>query len=153
MAQSRWLPLTSTSNTTGSSFISSGDITDSLALDFINTNDSRVVTWLESVDGEILSIAQEREVTLTAISTPIHYKIFEYACSYFCFLVFQDSYGRNDPGQGVNINNEGIKLKLEYYHARCQALRPQLTREMFMYTNLALIASQRAGGTISILRT
>jgi hypothetical protein len=24
---------------------------------------------------------------------------------------------------------------------------------MFMYTNLALIASQRAGGTISILRT
>ena len=98
-ARSRWLPLTTFPNVDGSNFLNPDDITDSLAQEFITTQDPRVSQWLEQVDGELLSVAQEREVTLTSISMPLHPEINEYACYYFCFLCFQDSFGRNDPGR------------------------------------------------------
>ncbi len=226
MIQGRFLPLTNTTNSTGYRFITATDITDSIAMDFINVrlqttsatsltigtgtisltvgtglslyigqtvtityqtnqmvgtivtydtetgimtvivtiatgsgtytswtvvaiSDSRVGAWLDLVDGEILSLAQEREVPLTSISIPLHKKIFEYAKSYFCFVCFQDAFGRNDIQQ---TDQETIKKKLEWYEHRCTVLRLICTKEMFLYTNLSLQASQRAGGTISILR-
>jgi hypothetical protein len=149
MPQSRFLPLTNTTNTTGYRFLTTADITDSLAADFVTAVDSRVDSWLDLVDGEILSLAQERDVPLTSISMPLHKKILEYCKCYFCFVCFQDCYGRNDI---VQTNQETIKLKLEWYSTRCEKLRMQCTKEMFLYTNLSLQASQRAGGTISILR-
>ena len=147
--QSRFLPLSSTTNPTGFRFIALSDVTDSIAQDFINASDPRVNKWLDLVDGELLSVAQEREVPLTSISIPLHKKILEYCAAYFCFVCFQDSYGRNDIMQ---TQQETIKMKLDWYATRCEKLKLQLTKEMFLYTNLSLQASQRAGGTISILR-
>ena len=226
MTQSRYLPLNSTTNSTGYRFLDISDVSDSIALDFINakisgtsttslaigtgtktlivntglpiytsqsvlisntvntmsgtvstydnssgvlvcdiaaitgsgtftawtvtcTGDFRLSRWLDLVDGEILSLAQEKEVPLTAISIPLHKKINEYCCAYFCFVCFQDAFGRNDIAQ---TDQETIKKKLEWYEGRCARLRLQCTKEMFLYTNLSLIASQRVGGTVGILR-
>jgi hypothetical protein len=149
MTQSRFLPLTSTTNTTGYGFLSTSDITDSLASDFVTAGDLRVQSWLDLVDGELLSIAQEQEVPLQSICMPLHKKILEYCKSYFCFVCFQDALGRNDM---VQTSYETIKIKLDWYALRCEKLRLQLTKQMFLYTNLSLQASQRARGTISILR-
>lgn len=149
MTQSRFLPQTSTTNSTGYRFLATADITDSIAKDFLTANDSRVNDWLDLVDGEVLSVAQELEVPLQAISIPLHKKILEYCKSYFCFVCFQDAFGRNDIAQSLN---ETIKLKLDWYQTRSERLRLQLTAQMFMYTNLNLTASQRARGTISLLR-
>ena len=149
MTQGRYLPLNSTTNSTGYRFLDIADVTDSIALDFINASDVRIERWLDIVDGEMLALAQEREVPLTSISMPLHKKINEYCCSYFCFVCFQDCFGRNDIAQ---TEQETIKKKLEWYENRCAKLRLQCTKEMFLYTNLSLIASQRVGGTISLLR-
>jgi hypothetical protein len=147
--QSRFLPLTSGTNPTGYRFLDIKDITDSLALDFIKANDGRITAWLDLVDGEILSLAQEKEVPLTALTVPLHKKVLEYCKAYFCFACFQDAYGRNDIAQ---TQQETLKLKLDWYEARCSKLRLQMTKEMLLYTNLSLQSSQRAGGTVSILR-
>jgi hypothetical protein len=149
MTQSRFLPLNSTTNSTGYGFLAVADITDSIALDFISANDTRVEAWLDLVDGELLSLAQEREVPLTSICIPLHKKILEYCKCYFCVVCFQDCFGRNDI---VETGQETIKLKLDYYLKRCEELRLQCTKEMFLYTNLSLSASKRGGGTISLIR-
>jgi hypothetical protein len=149
MYQSRFLPLNSTTNTTGYRFLDSTDITDSLAKDFLTATDANIDDWLDLVDGEILSLAQERDVPLQSISIPLHKKILEYCKAYFCFVCFQDRYGRNDITQA---GNETLKLKLIWYKDRCETLRLQCTKEMFLYTNLSLQASHRAGGTKSIIR-
>ena len=149
MPQSRFLPLTSTTNTTGSGFLSTSDITDKLAQRYITSNDPSVSAWLDLVDGEILSLAQERDVPLQSISMPLHKKILEYCKAYFCVVCFMDNYGLNNIQQ---TDNETLKLKLDFYTARCETLRLQCTQQMFLYTNVSLQASQRAGGTKSILR-
>jgi hypothetical protein len=147
--QSRYLPQTSNSNSYGSGFLSKADITDSIAQDFINSNDPRVQSWLDDVDGELLSLAQELECPMQSLTVPLHKKVLEYCRSYFCFVCFEDTWGRNDIAQ---TNLETIKLKLDYYSKRCEKLRVQITKEMLLYTNLSLQASQRGRGTISILR-
>jgi hypothetical protein len=149
MTQGRFLPLSPTTNTTGYRFLAVADITDSIAKDFVMASDPRVEDWLDLVDGEVLSLAQERECPITAISIPLHKKINEYCRAYFCFVCFQDTFGRNDIAQSMQ---ETIKLKLDWYAIRCDKLKVQCTKEMFMYTNIALTASQRAGNTISISR-
>ncbi len=146
--QSRFLPLNSTTNTTGSGFLDMSDITDKLAQRYLT--DTNIQNWLDLVDGEVLSLAQEREVPLTSISMPLHKKILEYCKCYFCVVCFQDNYGLNNVSQ-TNMN-ETLKLKLDFYMARCETLRLQCTKEMFLYTNMSLQSSQRVGGTKSILR-
>jgi len=147
--QSRWLPATSNANTTGQGFLAIADITDSLAKDFIAAGDADVQNWLDLVDGEILALAQERDVPLQSVSVPLHKKILEYCKCYFCFVCFQDRFGRNDM---VQTNQETTKLKLEWYADRCSRLRLQCTKEMFMFPNVSLQASQRTSGTISLQR-
>jgi hypothetical protein len=147
--QSRYLPQSSNSNSFGSGFLSTSDITDSVAQDFITAEDSRVQSWLDDVDGELLSLAQELEVPLQSLTVPLHKKVLEYCRAYFCFACFEDTWGRNDIAQ---TNLETIKLKLDYYSKRCEKLRVQITKEMLLYTNISLQASQRGRGTISILR-
>jgi hypothetical protein len=147
--QSRWLPTTVTTNTTGSGFLTVADITDSIAMDFVAVNDSRLQNWLDDVDGELLALAQELDVPLTSITMPLHKKVLEFCQSYFCLVVFQDAFGRNDIAQ---TNQETIKLKLDWYVNRVDKLKTQVTKEMLLYTNQSLMAQQRARGTVSILR-
>ena len=149
MAQSRWLPTSPTTNPSGAGFLTTADITDSLANDFINANDARVQNWLDDVDGELLALAQELEVPLQSIMVPLHKKVLEYCQAYFCFACFQDAYGRNDIAQSTQ---ETIKLKLDWYEKRVEKLKVQITKEMLLYTNISLQASQRGRGTVSILR-
>lgn len=149
MSNGRFLPENITYNTTGKDFLSVSDITDSLAVSFIESNDDRVAGWLEMVDGEILSVAQEKDVNLNSIAIPLHKKILEFAKAYYNFVCFQDTFGSNDI---VQSGDESIFAKLKFYMARVEQLRGQLTKEMFEQSCANLSAKQRASGTISIYR-
>lgn len=150
MAQSRYLPFTGAANTEGSGFLSVSDITDSLALDFVNAGDTRVQSWLDSVDGELMSLAQERGAAVDQIFVPLHKKLLEYCKSYFCIMCFQDAFGRNDISQ---TNQETIKLKLDYYMQRCATMRKEITREMFLYIVSSIDQASRSSVTFNIFRS
>src|SRR5271157_631961 len=110
---SRWLPNTTTTNTSGTGFLSLTDVTDSVILDFVAANDSRLSTWMDYVDGEILALAQEKEVQLQSISMPLHKKILEFAKAYFCWLVFTDTLQRLQNYEQANVDM--LKMKLNLY--------------------------------------
>ena len=125
------------------SYILSTDITDSQAKAFVTASDSRVTTWLTRVDGEIESIAQEKNVLAANIVTPIHAKIKEYAMAYFCFQVFQDVFTTNNV---ETPEMEKYRLKLDWYSNRRTQLKAQLTPEMFYIASANLAANNRSGG-------
>ena len=130
-------------------YISTTDITDSVARDFVNATDSRLDIWMQNTDFEIESIAQEKGILPADISkTPLHYKIKEYAIAYYCFLIFQDCFGENE----VELSAEEVhNQKLKYYLEKCNFLRPILTKEMFAITTADLTPSSRiSGGLIYI---
>ena len=147
---SRWLPNNTTTNSTGSGFLDPSDITDSIVQEFVANKDPRVAVWLDYTDGEVLALAQEKEVQIQSISMPLHIKILEYAKAYFCWVVFFDTLGRMQDYGEANI--EMLKLKLDVYSRRCQSLRQQVTREMFYYANQSLLASQRFTNGIQLIR-
>lgn len=111
-------------------YIATTDITDSVARDFVDLIDPRIDTWMTNVDLELESIAQEKGVAPEQIEkTPLHYKIKEYSIAYYCFLVFQDCFGENE----VELATQEVhKQKLDYYLNKCNYLRPNLTKEMFI---------------------
>jgi hypothetical protein len=111
-------------------YITTSDITDSIARRFVSANDSRLDTWMERTDDEVDAVAMAINVSPENIQTPIHPRIKEYAIAYYCFLIFQDAYGCNEV---EDDDNDIYKLKLTYYADRCAALRNQLTKEMFLY--------------------
>jgi hypothetical protein len=126
-------------------YIATTDITDSLAYAFIAGTDSRLDTWMTNLDLEIESIAQEKGISPTLIEkTPLHYKIKEYATSYYCYLIFQDCFGENNTQ--INVDQEIYKVKLEYYLQKCNFLRPLLTKEMFYIEGTSLTPSDRISG-------
>jgi hypothetical protein len=119
------------------------DVTDSLVRNFVSGSDTRLATWLANTDSEIESIAQERGLLATDIETPVHYKIKEYAIAYYCYLVCQDCFGENT----VDIPEQEVyKVKLDYYLQKCNFLRPNLTKNMFLYESADLEPSDRIGG-------
>jgi len=119
-------------------YIEFTDITDSVVSDFLisGSADSRADKWMENTDLEIEMLALERGVTSTSIyETPLSYRVKEYAMAYLCFLVCQDCFGTND----VEIEqNETYLKKLEYYRNRCELLKSQITKEMFLNTAQSL---------------
>jgi hypothetical protein len=150
MSQGRFLPLTTTTDSTGSSFLNPNDITDAIAQDFIEANDPRVPTWMDEVDGKLLSLALQLDVPLTSISMPLHCNIWEYAKACFCFQCFRDTANRANVTQGSQDNE--IAKSRDWYRDECSRLRNNITQEMFMYTNLSLIASQSASPMVSLIR-
>jgi hypothetical protein len=149
MGQSRWLPLNSSTNSQGSGFLDISDVTDTLAKRFIAANDPRIQGWLDDVDGQLLSLAQQVDVTLTSISIPLHFVLLKYARAAFCVACFEDTWGANN---NIQTDQETIKKKLDDYRKEMARLALNCTYEMFSYTNLSLVGKQRAGGTISLLR-
>jgi hypothetical protein len=124
-------------------YITTADITDSVARDFVADVDTRLTAWMTNTTAEIESIAQEKGVAVADIETPIHYKIKEYAIAYYCFLIFQDSFGEND----VEVAEMEVhERKLQYYLEKCNALRPTLTKEMFSVDNASITPANRIGG-------
>lgn len=125
-------------------YITTSDIGDSLARDFVAGTDSRLDMWMSNTDLEIESIAQEKGITASLIEkTPLHYKIKEYAVAYYCFLIFQDCFGENSVELA---ENEVYKAKLTYYLEKCNFLRPNLTKEMFYVEGSTLTPADRISG-------
>jgi hypothetical protein len=110
-------------------YIATTDITDSLARDFVNGSDARLDTWMQNTDEEVQALALSLGVTVDVIYTPLNYRVKEYAVAYYCFLLFQDTYGENTVEQD---ENDIYKKKLEWYANRVDALLPQITKEMFI---------------------
>lgn len=125
------------------SYIETTDVTDTQAKAFITANDGRVTTWMARANAEVESVAQEKDVQIASISTPVHAKIKEYALAYLCFIIFQDVFGTNNNEVS---ELEKYKVKMEWYENRCQKLKPSLTYEMFTYTSTAIRGLNRAGG-------
>lgn len=119
-------------------YIAFADVTDSVVSDFLvaGAEDGRHDIWMENTDLELEQIALERGVVSTSIyETPLNYRIKEYAVAYMCFLVCQDCFGVNN----VEIEaNETYLKKLEYYKTRCELLKSQITKEMFLNTAQSL---------------
>lgn len=114
-------------------YIAFSDITDSVVRDFVQSGaeDSRHDIWMENTDLELEQLALERGVVSTSIYEPLNYRIKEYAVAYLCFLVCQDCFGENS----VDLpENEVYIKKLEYYAKRCELLKTQITKEMFLNT-------------------
>jgi len=123
-------------------YIAFTDITDSVVSDFLATGsqDSRADKWMENTDLEIEMVALERGVYSTSIyETPLGYRIKEYAIAYLCFLVCQDCFGVNDVE--IEVNETYLK-KLDYYKNRCELLKSQITKEMFLNTAQSLTPVQ-----------
>lgn len=121
-------------------YIAFADITDSVVRDFINLNDTRKDTWMTNTDLEIQALALEKGVYATSIyTTTLGYRIKEYAIAYFCFLVCQDCTAENS----VDVpENESYFKKLIWYKERCELLKSQITKEMFLNTAQSLTPMQ-----------
>jgi hypothetical protein len=138
---------TLTSNIYG--FLSSDDITDGVLRQPITatTQDSRVQTWLNRTESELISIAQIQGVPPAAFGSNfknngLHYKVKEYAIAYYCFICSQDLWTITnvDP-----TTEEKYKQKMLWYQERFKQLRPTLTREMIIWPTAALFPVNRAG--------
>jgi hypothetical protein len=124
-------------------YITTSDVTDSVARDFINGTDSRLDTWMTNTDREIESIAQSMDLSASEIETPIHYEIQKYAVAYYCFLIFQDAFGEN----AVEVDGQEIhEKKLKYWLEKCNYLRPTLTKAMFSTVGTSITSRDRIGG-------
>ena len=123
-------------------YIAFTDITDSVVRDFLQSGseDSRHDIWMENTDLEIEALALERGVyAINIFTSPLGYRIKEYAVAYFCFLVCQDCTMANS----VEVpENESYLKKLLWYKERCEYLKGQITQEMFMNTAQSLTPVQ-----------
>jgi hypothetical protein len=136
----------SDSYTSAAGYISSDDITDSIVMQFISKNDTRIQKWLDLVDADLQSLAQDRGLVSSSITSPLsNAKVKEYAVCYFCYLVFRDNYGTNN----VQVSDqEKHKLKLDFYASTCQKMRPTLTREMFLWPMNSMLPVNKVGGGV-----
>jgi hypothetical protein len=127
-------------------FIAPTDITDSIVMQFIAKNDSRLQIWFNLVDSELQSLAQDRGLPSNSITVPLaHAKVKEYAVDYFCYLVFRDNFGTNNVAVS---DQEKHKIKLDWYANACQKMRPTLTREMFLWPMNSMYPVNKVGGGV-----
>jgi hypothetical protein len=125
-------------------YIAPADITDSIVMQFLAKNDSRLQIWFDLTDSDLKSIAQDRGLVPTSITIPLaHAKVKEYAVCYFCYLVFRDNFGTNNLQV---TSEEKHKLKLDWYAAQCRLMRPTLTREMFLWPMDSMFPVNKVGG-------
>jgi len=123
-------------------YIAFTDITDSVVRDFVQTGaeDGRHDIWMENTDLELEALALEKGVYATSIFiAPLGYRIKEYAIAYFCFLVCQDCTAENSVEV---VENESYFKKLIWYKERCEMLKSQITKEMFLNTAQSLTPVQ-----------
>lgn len=110
-------------------YITTTDITDSVARDFVSNTDSRLDIWMENTDLNLQALALSLGVQKDSIYTPLNYYVKEFCIAYWCFQAFQDGYGENDVEQD---SNDIYKIKLEYYANKVEKLRAQISREMIL---------------------
>jgi hypothetical protein len=128
------------------SYISSTDITDTVAKKFVETQDLRVSTWVDRANAEVEALAISHDVASTdIIVSPVHPMILDFARSVFCENCFLDQIGTNN----TDIPDEEKYLrKYNLYRDRIYTLRTTITHEMFDTTQGSLTASDVAGGGI-----
>lgn len=110
-------------------------ITDTVVKRFVTAADTRLQTWLDNTESEIITIAKsfgvEEATFVDNVDTNgINYKVKGYIISYFCYLICQDVWCTNDV---ESSDQEIYKLKLEWYKNVCNDTLAQLTKEMFVY--------------------
>lgn len=120
-------------------YIATTDITDSIARDFVNGSDARLLQWMQRADEELGALAQSLGVPITSIYTPINSRVKEYVIAYYCFILFQDVNGENEV---ENPENEVHLKKLLWYQERVNFLRGFITKEMLLQDASALTPAQ-----------
>ena len=68
-------------------YITTADITDSVARDFITDVDTRLDTWMQRTDENLKSLALSLGVQPSQIYTPVNYSVKEY-CIALLFFAF-----------------------------------------------------------------
>jgi hypothetical protein len=124
------------------SYITTADITDSVALAFIANSDSRVAAWITNVDNEIKRLALTQGLTEGEIFTPLNSIVKEYAVNYFCLLVFKDNIGSNN----IDVpDDEKYVKKYNLYVSECSRLRPLCTKALLSMDEDSVEASEMTG--------
>jgi len=128
------------------SYITSSDITDTVARKFVETQDLRVSVWLDRANSEVEALATSHDVSVSSIVvSPVHPMIQDFARSVFCETCFLDQIGTNNP---EIPDDEKYLRKYDIYKDRIYQLRIGITPEMFDTTQGSLTASDVAGGGV-----
>jgi hypothetical protein len=110
-----------------SHYISTADITDSVAKAFVDASDSRLEQWLTNVDNEIIRMALQNDLLEEDILDPLNSIVKEYLVAYFCLLVFRDNIGSNN----VEVSSEEkYRIKYDLYVSETERLRPLCTKDI-----------------------
>ena len=118
-------------------YITTADITDSVARDFIS--DSRVLIWMQRADEELGSLALTLGVPIASIYTPVNSRVRDYVIANFCYLLFRDVNGENEvenPGNEVHI------VKMKQWKEVIDELRTLITKEQLLQVVTSLTPSQ-----------
>ena len=108
-------------------------ITDTIVKRFITASDTRVQSWLDATEDDILEVCKENGVLESTFDTNVtnnglNYRIKEYMCAYFCYIVCRDVWCTNEV---ETSDFEIYKIKLEFYSDLMNKLRSLLTASMF----------------------
>jgi hypothetical protein len=108
-------------------------ITDTIITRFITASDSRVQSWLDDTENDIMEVCKSFGVTENVFSNNVtnnglNYRIKQYMVAYFCSIVCEAVWCTNEVGTD---EDEIYKVKLDYYTEKYQKIQMSLTKEMF----------------------
>jgi hypothetical protein len=108
-------------------------VTDTIIKRFITASDSRIQSWLDDTENDIMEVCKAHGVTETIFynnvtDNGLNYRIKQYMIAFFCALVCEAVWCTNE----VETNdNEIYKIKLDHYTEKYQMIKLELTKEMF----------------------
>jgi len=124
-------------------YITSADITDTVARRFIDATDTRVPEWIERANEQIEMLALKNGVDESYIQTPVHPVVSDYGRSVFCEQCFLENIGVNNIESPAD---EKYRIKYGMYVERIKMLAGQITAQMFDTTVSSLGTEDIIGG-------
>lgn len=124
------------------------DITDLVIIKFIKDKDIRVESWFTQVDDELEAISMDFGVLPEMINAPINTRIKQWAVNFYNFIVCRDNlYATSDT-----IDQDKYTKKYEQLRIENEYFKERITRDMFLYPDIALLQVNRLGGAGIIAR-
>jgi hypothetical protein len=124
------------------------DITDLVIIKFIKDKDIRVESWFTQVDDELEAISMDFGVLPEMINVPINTRIKQWAVNFYNFIVCRDNlYATSDT-----IDQDKYTKKYEQLRIENEYFKERITRDMFLYPDIALLQVNRLGGAGIIAR-
>jgi hypothetical protein len=125
-------------------------ITDTIITRFITASDSRIQSWLDDTENDLMEVCKSLGVTEidfynNVTDNGLNYRIKEYIIALFCAIVCEAVWCTNEVGTD---EDEIYKVKLDYYTEKYQKKLMTLTREMFLKDEDELTMADTISGGI-----